>query len=142
MESKRFSAGTPLFKEGDAGDTAFLVMSGVVEIWREVNGENMILGEIKAGELFGEMALISNKPRMATAIAKEDTDCAVIPVAVFNSELGQTNAFLKALVLNLIGHIRSLTDLLESSPREPEGEGDDVIFYMPDGKGGYSKQDP
>ena len=145
METKRFPSGTPIFREGDAGDSAYLVTSGAVEVSREVEGSRTVLGEIRPGQIFGEMALINNKPRMATATAKEDTDCIVVPIAAFNSELGESNAFIRALVLNLIGRIRSLSDQLEKAmqdagvPPEADDGGGEPEFYVPDGDGTYSR---
>ena len=145
METKRFPSGTPIFREGDAGDSAYLVASGVVEVSREVEGSRTVLGEIRPGHIFGEMALINNKPRMAAAMAKEDTDCVVVPTAAFASELGESNAFMRALVLNLIGRIRSLSDQLEramqdaGAPPGTDDGGGEPEFYVPDGDGTYSR---
>ena len=74
MDQKKFAAGEILFSEGDAGDTAFLVAQGAVQVTREINGKETVLGEIGPGQILGEMALINNQPRMATAKAKEDTE--------------------------------------------------------------------
>ena len=142
METKRFPAGTKIFGEGDRGDMAFLVESGRVEISRQADDRKMVLGEIQAGGLFGEMALINDKPRMATATATKETACFLIPVEVFQEELGQANALLKALLLSFIQHVRHLTELLErAQDAQDTGDSndDEVEFFMPDDSGAYRR---
>jgi len=139
METKRFPAGAKIFGEGDHGDMAFLVESGRVEISRQADDRKMVLGEIQAGGLFGEMALINDKPRMATATATEETACFLIPVEVFQEELGQANALLKALLLSFIQHVRHLTDLLEHAQEKSDTGDDEVQLFMPDDSGAYRR---
>jgi CRP-like cAMP-binding protein len=73
---------------------------------------------------------------MATATALEDTVCVAVPTAVFNSELDDISAFLKALILNLIGRLRSMSDNLESY-QQAEAEKEGVVFFRPDEDGEY-----
>ncbi|MCD6073324.1 MAG: hypothetical protein K0Q70_207 [Rhodospirillales bacterium] len=115
MEMNAFGPGTVIFHEGEVGDTAYLVASGSVEISRQQEGKTVVLGEIKAGSLFGEMALISDLPRSASATAKEQCVVYLVPRAVFETELGGTSALMRSLVINLINHIRSLIGQLEAA---------------------------
>ena len=135
MDQKHFTAGECIFEENAAGDTAFLLASGVVEISRDIDGEDTVLGEIEAGQIFGEMALISDKPRTATARAKQDSICFLVPQEAFESELNGSSALLKSLVANLIRHIRSLMEQLDASNAktiEP-----DVVFHQPESFNSY-----
>ncbi|MCP5368398.1 MAG: cyclic nucleotide-binding domain-containing protein [Hyphomicrobiales bacterium] len=142
MQEQSFAAGAVLFREGDAGDSAFLVRHGAVEISRDVDGQVVVLGEIGPGGLFGEMALISAAPRMATATARADTSCVVVPPDVFAAELDGADAFMRALVLSLIGHVRSLSAKLQAGPgalpdAPPDAPNSGVELFQPDGRGGY-----
>ncbi len=139
METKRFTAGTKIFGEGYHGNVAFLIESGRVEISRQADNKKMVLGEILAGGLFGEMALINDKPRMATATAAEETTCFLIPEEVFQEELGHANALLKALVLSFIQHVRHLTELLERAQESGDSGDDGVQLFMPDNSGAYRR---
>ena len=77
--SNLFFEGTTIFKEGDKGDGFYDIQSGTVGIFANYGTESeKKLTEIKAGHIFGEMAIIDDSPRSATAIALTDVDAARI----------------------------------------------------------------
>lgn len=55
-----------IFRQGDPGDTMYVVEDGVVEIRLE---SGAVLGHLAKGEFFGEMALVDDSPRSASAVA-------------------------------------------------------------------------
>ena len=69
-----FSAGQPIFAEGEPGDVMYAVLQGEVEIFRE----GRVLGTVRNGGFFGEMALLDEQPRSAAAVAKSDCRVAAI----------------------------------------------------------------
>ena len=66
---RTLAAGDVLFKEGDVGNVAYIVESGVIEICRFTGEDYVTLAELEKGALFGEMALIDSQPRSAMARA-------------------------------------------------------------------------
>ena len=77
---KTFAGGTEIFKEGDAGDVLYVVKQGLVQISAVMgNGERQVLSRVPAGEVFGEMAIIDNQPRSATALAEVESTLYVVP---------------------------------------------------------------
>jgi CRP/FNR family transcriptional regulator, cyclic AMP receptor protein len=72
---RSFNAGETIFKEGDPATELYVIQSGRVEI-RLSNRE---IDTLNANSIFGEMALIDDAPRSATAIAK--TDVTLVPVS-------------------------------------------------------------
>jgi hypothetical protein len=64
--------GTLLFAEGSAGDSCFVVLSGVVEVSIEVNGRHQLLARLPAGSVFGQVSLIDGEPRSATCTIGRD----------------------------------------------------------------------
>ena len=66
-------AGGVLFNEGDVGDEAYLVIQGTIEIYRTLGDKKTHLAVVGTGEIIGEMALVDNQPRVASAMALEDT---------------------------------------------------------------------
>jgi len=71
--SRHVASGTVIFREGDAGDEMFFVTSGRVSIQFGTPGREHEVAVVEPGEFFGELALLRNAPRTATAIAVGDT---------------------------------------------------------------------
>ena len=56
---KSFPSKKLVFKAGDPADFAYVIRSGTVEIFKIIDGKEVVLAEIKKGSIFGEMALYS-----------------------------------------------------------------------------------
>ncbi len=73
MEKKQYPANTIIFNKGDPGDGLYAIQEGTVEIFMEQDfGPKNILAVLTEGQCFGEMALLSNEPRTASAVAQSD----------------------------------------------------------------------
>jgi predicted acylesterase/phospholipase RssA/CRP-like cAMP-binding protein len=96
-------AGDTLFDEGDAGDSAYMVVSGrLIARVRRPDGGQETVGEVACGEFVGEYALINEQPRGATVIAKKDTDLARIPNEVFSELIATRSDILLELTRTII----------------------------------------
>jgi len=91
MVRKDFAPQSVVVREGGAGDAAFVILNGLVAVRRrdKDSGLEFTLTELSAGEMFGEMALLTGKPRTATVVALEPTTCAVLERSAFEQVLGQ-----------------------------------------------------
>jgi signal transduction histidine kinase len=79
-QERRFAAGGEIFREGDPGGGVFFVKAGLVEISGLVGSDaRRVFSQLGEGEIFGEMAVIEERPRSATATAVKDTDVYFIP---------------------------------------------------------------
>ena len=79
-QERRFATGQEIFREGDPGDGVYVIRDGQVEIAHFVDGkEHRVFSRLGPGEIFGEMAVIENLPRSATAIGAGDTRVYFIP---------------------------------------------------------------
>lgn len=67
--TRRFQAGDIVFREGDVGNTMFVVRAGHVRITKQVRGGERTYAVLGPGEFFGEMAVLSGRRRSATATA-------------------------------------------------------------------------
>ena len=67
LERVKFAGGTRIFQEGEPGSCAYLIEKGEVEISATEHGRKIVIATLGAGELFGEVALIDNLRRSATA---------------------------------------------------------------------------
>ncbi len=70
--ARAYPAGTVLFTEGAEGATMFVLQSGRVKLVRERAGQEKPVAVLGAGDFFGELAILSGKPRTSTAIVVED----------------------------------------------------------------------
>jgi CRP/FNR family cyclic AMP-dependent transcriptional regulator len=82
---KEFPKGTVLFQEGEPGKDMFVLQSGKISISKKVRDVEKVLAMLGPGEFFGEMAIISNKPRNATATVMEDAKLLVIDPKTFEA---------------------------------------------------------
>ena len=70
LDRLTLQSGDFVFKEGEEGNQAYVVQEGTIDIVRKNSeGEDIVLGTVEKGAIFGEMALIDDQPRMATARA-------------------------------------------------------------------------
>jgi EAL domain-containing protein (putative c-di-GMP-specific phosphodiesterase class I)/CRP-like cAMP-binding protein len=75
---KIIDAGEVIFREGDRGLEAYIILSGQVELFTEISGSYFTVGRLAPGDLFGEMALLDGEVRSASAKATEQTELLVI----------------------------------------------------------------
>ena len=119
LERESFSVDQSIFRDGDAGDRAFIIPTGQVEIIKEVDGKERVLGTIGKGGVFGEMALIDDQPRMASARATEATTLIVVTRMIFEQKLAKTDPFVRALLRILVENVRSNTARPKEEPADP-----------------------
>ena len=82
---KDIPKGTVLFREGDPGKEMYVLQSGRVAISKKVRDVEKVLATLGPGEFFGEMAIISNKPRNASATVEEEARLLVIDPRTFEA---------------------------------------------------------
>jgi len=70
--AKLFPKGSVIFSEFEPGDCFYLIQTGRVQLIKIVNGFEKNLDILQPSEIFGEMAILENTPRSATAIAYDD----------------------------------------------------------------------
>ncbi|MEC8200563.1 MAG: cyclic nucleotide-binding domain-containing protein, partial [Pseudomonadota bacterium] len=70
--------GEVLFREGEAGDDAYIVEKGEIEISIDLPTGKKVIAELGKGEIIGEMSLIADAPRSATAIASVESELLVL----------------------------------------------------------------
>jgi uncharacterized membrane protein len=75
VDSISLKTGETLFQAGEPGDSLFVVRSGSVELFiKDTVGQKIVLTIAEAGSLFGELSLLDDGPRTATAVALSDTE--------------------------------------------------------------------
>ena len=108
---RRFEKDHLIFREHESGDNAFIIAEGKVEILRETSEGPMSVRILHKGAMFGEMALIDDKPRMASARAtKGPVELLLVNRKKFQQKLGQLDPFSRGLINILTNTCRDLAD--------------------------------
>ncbi len=100
--------GETLFKEGDPGDRAYVIQEGVIEIFKARPDGNVTLGTVGKGGIIGEMALIDDEPRMASARALARSTVIVIGRDMFNRKLARCDPFIRGLLGIFVKNLRRM----------------------------------
>lgn len=99
--------GECLFREGDPGDTAFVIENGLLEICREKEGgERERIAQLGPGELLGEMSLIDKLPRSASAFARQPTRVRVLTRENLDEKLADADPLLRLLLKMILQRYR------------------------------------
>lgn len=101
------ASGEILFREGEQPTTAFLIESGRLRITTRREGAVLVLGELGPGALVGEMAVLDDSPRVATATAIEDSVLTLIDRKQFAERLSASDPVVRALLLSQLTRYRS-----------------------------------
>ncbi len=111
MATEHFQRGQIIFREGDKSQEAYFIVSGLVEISIKTSHGFQSLAKIGVGEVFGEMGMIMDRPRSATATALENTTVETIAENEFEEQIIQRPDRLHVYLATLFERIRK-TDLL------------------------------
>jgi len=87
LEEKEYADGQAIFAEGDPGDSMYFILKGCVRIEKRAQAAGALhktLTVLEAGDYFGEMALLDQKPRSAAAVAADDTTVVRLSKAAFD----------------------------------------------------------
>ncbi|MGD0851105.1 Crp/Fnr family transcriptional regulator [Bradyrhizobium sp.] len=103
IATRSAKAGETIFKEGDEAQQLFVIKSGEVRI----QAGNRTLAELSTNHIFGEMALIDDAPRSATAIAKTDVELVPISEKQFLFLVSQTPFFALKVMRVLARRLRA-----------------------------------
>ena len=110
LERISLEPGTRLFLEGDSGDKAYLVLAGTVEISKKVGeDETAVIAALGKGEIIGEMALIDDQPRAATARVSQHAQLMVITRDDMEARLAKTDPVVRQLLKTFVNRLRSVT---------------------------------
>ncbi|MFQ5942627.1 MAG: sensor histidine kinase [Anaerolineales bacterium] len=113
----RLAAGEELFSEGDAGDKAYIIREGELEILTSSGGREILIAVRHVGELIGEMALLEDAPRSATVRAHVESLLFAIDKEHFDSLVNQDPTALKSMLRSILARLREQQDALYESER-------------------------
>ena len=117
MTRTHFAEGQVLFREGDPANSVFRLLSGVVEILRELDGDPILLGTVGAGQFIGEMGIIENRPRSATARAASEVDVEFLTATEFLDHITSSPQAARELIQRLSQRLREADDRIVNDKR-------------------------
>ena len=101
-EEVRLSAGEELFAEGSPGDRAYIIMEGELEVLKASSERDVLLNVLQPTDVVGEMALLENKPRMASVRARTDSSLIAIHKEQFDHLLQTSFTAVRAMFYTVI----------------------------------------
>ena len=107
--------GDIIFSEGDIGTEMFILQSGTVELLKSIGGETRVLATLEKGDFFGEMSVLEDVPRTASARAKTDVELVRINGATFDAMLKSNTEISVRMMRKLSRRLREVTAMLEEA---------------------------
>ncbi|MCH2207282.1 MAG: protein kinase [Lentisphaerales bacterium] len=112
MSTKRtYKIGEDIIKHGDTGNEAYVIIEGEVEVYKQFAGKKTIFTRLHAGDVFGEMAAITDTLRSASIVAIKETTCLVITPETLTEQLKKMPPWLEKIVTALSNRLRSMDNL-------------------------------
>jgi CRP/FNR family transcriptional regulator, cyclic AMP receptor protein len=111
---REFPAGHVLFRDGEPGKEMFVIQTGKVRIAKTVRGVEKTLITLGPGAFLGEMAILNNKPRSATAIVEEDAKLLVIDPKTFEAMVRGNAEIAVRLIKTLAQRLQESDDQIEN----------------------------
>ena len=139
MTKRSFPRGEYIFREGETGGYAYILAEGIVEIVKTSPTGTIVLKEVEAGSLFGEMAIIDESPRSAGAWAKTDVVVTEIDRASFIQHISANPETALSLMARLSNYVRTMNlmtaeAVAESVSAAPAREDGDAGQVRPEEK--------
>jgi len=112
MRTTAFSSGATIFEEGEKSQEAYRILSGKVEITIQGKDKPIILAQLGPGDIFGEMAMVDERPRSATARTVENTECEVMGPTDFHDAIMSQPHRLLPYLSTFFERLRTVNDRL------------------------------
>ncbi len=104
---EQYDSGEIIFREGEPGNKMYVLMAGAIELKKKLDkGETLIKTICEPNDFFGEMALIDDKPRSATAISVKRSNILVVDGAAFEAMILNNGKFALKIIKVLSERIR------------------------------------
>jgi hypothetical protein len=120
MTHTHFAQGQILFREGDPSDGVFRLLSGTVDILRDLDGDLILLGAVGAGQFLGEMGVVENRPRNATARAATEVEVEILTPTEFFDQIAGSPQTARELIQRLSQRLREADDRIVNDERRSD----------------------
>ena len=129
--TRTYPKDTMIFSESQPGQELYIIQKGSVKITKIVNDNEILIAILKAGDIFGEMSLLENKPRSASAIAYEDAVLMAVNKVNFQRMVAQQPQMITRLTQLLAERIWLMYRQLENTQlTNPLGRLYDALYIQ------------
>lgn len=111
--ARNFPRGTVLFEENDPGSRMYVIRKGRVRIFRKLGASEVVLAFMGPGDFFGEMALLENLPRSASAEVVEDAVLVEVDSGTFEDMIRNNSEVAVRIMRKLASRVREVDKRLE-----------------------------
>ncbi|CAI2716887.1 Crp/Fnr family transcriptional regulator [Nitrospina watsonii] len=109
---QRYADGDVIVSEGIVSNNAFIIIEGKVNVTKKVDKKGVLINTLKAGDVFGEMGLISQTVRSASVVAVGNVTIGVIEKEQFNLLVEQLPDDVRLVVKALVDRLRFTSEQL------------------------------
>ncbi len=131
-DEQQYFDGDVLFNENDAPEAVYVIKRGSVRITKAENGRQVELATLYNGEIFGEMGVLNNAPRTASAVVQGEAILLVINGADFVRAVAQSPYMSKMVMSTMVGRFKALKETSD----EPQEDHDAIMVGIFSGTGG------
>lgn len=105
-----YQDGQIIFEEGNAGDWIYVIESGAVDLYKDMDGKKIIIETLQPGDIFGELAFIGTIPRTATARAVGTTTVGIIDRKFLDEDYNKLSSSFKMILKSLALRLAKTTE--------------------------------
>ncbi|NVK20644.1 MAG: cyclic nucleotide-binding domain-containing protein [Methylocystaceae bacterium] len=105
-ERRRVAKGRRIFNEGEAGDFAYIVETGEIGIYKKIAGSEVEIATLNPGEIFGEIAVLDGRERLASAIALTESTLIIVSRETLEQRIKSADKFVKTLLSIFMTNLR------------------------------------
>lgn len=124
---RQYYKGECVFLQGETGNCAYIIEEGSIDIFMNADDGPKFISRLKGHAIFGEMSLMDDQCRSATAIAAEDTKLIVVSKEYFNEKLARTEPLVSLLAKSLLLSYREMRSRVDGVPQTRSIEGETLI---------------
>lgn len=106
--------GTVLFREDERGSEMFVLQAGKVQLSRTIRGEEEVIVELGPGEFFGEMSILNDKPRSATATVTADAQLLALDPKTFEAMIKANTEIAVRMIKKLAKRLDEANERIEN----------------------------
>lgn len=110
--------GDIIFDDGESGEEMFIIQKGSVGLFKNTPAGEVQLAELSAGSFFGEMALMGNPNRSASAKATSDAELLIINKVLFEHQLGKVPNWFVTMFKTTIERLRHANDMIKALEKQ------------------------